>query len=215
MKILIIIFLLSSLLTQAQQELRQFGIAEVFRSGDSIFIKKLVTQVVNVSEGTVTKMRTPPDTAKLFIAPDNGIYEGVITWRKVGGVVTPPAGVVEKVDGSKATFKPITNWVQGTAAGWFGDIDKPNSIAYSGTVGATATYTFTGKRIELWAERLSSHGTGAVTVNGVVTPVTFNMLPFGLPVKIYDSGILPVGTYELKLTVVTGICLIDYFQVYK
>lgn len=213
--ILITLLLLSCLFSQAQQQLRQFGIAEVFRGGDSIFIKKLKTVVIHVTDGMVTKQRTFADSARLFLSSDGSVYEGTMVWKKVGVVVTPPAGVVEKIDGSKATFKPLANWVQGTAAGWFGDIDKPNSIAYSGTVGATATYTFTGKRIELWAERLSSHGTGTVTVNGVVTPVSFNMLPFGLPVKIYDSGVLPVGTYELKLTVVTGICLLDYLQVHK
>jgi hypothetical protein len=106
-KILVTLLLLSSILANAQtQEQRQFGIIEVFRGGDSLFIKKLKTVVVNVSEGTVTKMRTPPDSAKLFIASDGGVYEGVITWRKVG-VVTP---VIEKIDGESAIF--TGTWVR-------------------------------------------------------------------------------------------------------
>lgn len=207
--ILIIIFLLSSLLTQAQTEQqRNFGIAEVFRSGDSIFIKKLVTQVVNVSEGTVTKFRTPPDTAKLFIAPDGGIYEGVITWKKVGGG-TPNPPVIEKIDGELATFTGTWARTSNNPA-WY-----MSTIAYSNTVGAAASYTFTGTKIELWGERLASHGTGTITLAGFTTQANFKAEPFGLPVKIYESPVLPIGTYTLRLTVGSGYNLLDYFLVTK
>jgi hypothetical protein len=208
--IFLIIFVGVTICTHAQQEQRNFGIAEVFRSGDSIFIKKLVTQVVNISEGTVTKMRTPPDTAKLFIAPDGLVYEGVITWKKVGGTLPPPVFVTEKVDGERATFS--TNWsLHGptTAAGWFGP-----TIAYSNVVGSSVSYTFTGTRIELFAEKLPTHGRGVVNLNGVDTQVSF-IGPKELPALIYTSPVLPLGTYTIKLTVVSGYCLIDYFQIVK
>lgn len=204
--ILVTLLLLSSLLANAQtQEQRQFGIIEVFRGGDSLFIKKLRTVVINVSEGTITKMRTPPDSAKLFIAPDGEVYEGVITWRKVGGVVTP---VTEQIDGELATF--VGSWVRtGTNPGWHN-----NTIAFSNTPGATASYTFTGTRVELWSELLPSHGLGTVTLNGVTTQVSFRG-PSKLPALIYSSPTLPSGTYTIKLTVVTGYNLLDFIQVFK
>lgn len=206
--ILIKIFLLSCLLTQAQQELRNFGIAEVFRSGDSIFIKKLVTQIVNVSEGTVTKMRTPPDTAKLFIAPDGGIYEGVITWKKVGGVVVP--GEPEKIDGELATFTGTWARTSNNPA-WY-----LNTIAYSNTVGAAASYSFAGTKVEIWAERLASHGIGTVKIdNGPEVQVSFRATPFGLPVKIFESATLPLGSHTVTLKVVSGYCLLDYLIIHK
>ena len=203
-----ILLICAALCSHAQtQQQRQFGIAEVFRSGDSIFIKKLVTQVINVSEGTVTKMRTPPDTAKLFISPDGGIYEGVVTWRKVGGVVVP---VTEKIDGELANFTGA--WVRtSTNPGWY-----QNSIAFSNTPNSTVSYTFTGTKIALWSERLATHGTGTVSIdNGTPVAVSFKVAPFGLPVKIWESAVLPSGSHTIKLTCVSGYVLLDYFQVIK
>lgn len=221
--IIIIIFILALCVVcselQAQQEQRNFGIAEVFRSGDSIFIKKLLTQVVNVSEGTVTKMRTPPDTAKLFIAPDGGIYEGVITWRKVGGTTPPPVFITEKVDGERATFSAAPNpvWsLHGTTAapGWYGE-NNTRTIAFSNVAGSFFTYTFTGTKVELWAEKKTSHGTGTVSIdNGPVQPVSF-IGPSALPVLIYSSLDLPIGVHTIRLTVVSGYSLLDYFIITK
>lgn len=205
--ILIIILFLNCLTSQAQTE-RNFGIIEVFRGGDSLFIKKLVTQVVNISDGTVTKMRTPPDTAKLFISNDGFIYEGVITWRKVGGVVTPP--VIQKVDGESATF--TGNWARTpNNPTWY-----LGTIAYSNTAGATASYTFNGTKVEIWAERLASHGTGTIKIDtGAEVAVSFNTTPFGLPVKIFESATLPLGNHTITLKCVSGYVLLDYFSIVK
>lgn len=145
---------------QAQPPVRNFGIAEVFRSGDSIFIKKLVTQVINVSEGTVTKMRTPPDTAKLFMNPDGQVYEGVITWRKVGGVV-PPVFIQETIDNIGSANVYFGTWLQGTNAGHFN-----NSLTFSQTTGNTLTVSFTGTKIEWFAEKEKTHAIAAVSIDG-------------------------------------------------
>lgn len=157
----LVLFSVVAFCSHAQQEQRNFGIAEVFRSGDSIFIKKLVTQVINVSEGTVTKMRTPPDTAKLFMNPDGQIYEGVITWRKVGGVVVPPVLVQETIDNVGSPNVYFGTWLQGTNAGHFN-----NSLTFSQIAGNTLTVSFTGTKIEWFAEKEKTHAIAAVSIDG-------------------------------------------------
>lgn len=205
-----IFFLLVSVTCFAQEELREFGIAEVFRSGDSIFIKRLITKVINVSEGTVTKMRTPPDSARLFIAPDGGIYEGVITWRKVGGPVEPPPTTgVDTVDGFNFVY---TGWQTNSVIsdpvrtpGWY-----KNTISYS-TAGE-AKYTFNGTGVELYAEKLPSHGSGAVTVGTQSKTVSWSGTK-QLPALIFKSDPLPQGQHTISIKPVTGVVLIDFIVI--
>lgn len=210
--ILVTLLLLFSLLSQAQEESRNFGIAEVFRGGDSIFIKKLKTVVIKVHDGLVTRQDTNIDSARLFISSDGSLYQGVITWKKVGGVVVPP--VTEKIDGEKASFSVAPNPVWSNHSpnvNWSG-----GTIAFSNAPGSTATYTFTGTKVELWAERLASHGTGTVKIDtGAEQTVSFKDTPLGLPVKIYESATLPLGVHTIVLKCVSGYVLLDYLIIHK
>lgn len=215
---ILIFFLFITITVYSHAQERNFGIAEVFRSGDSIFIKKLVTQVINVSEGTVTKFRTPPDTAKLFLAPDGGVYEGVITWRKVGG--TTPVDIIDSttVDSESGTIYSTT-WLHGstTAAGWYN-----NTISYATVAGATASYTFIGRQVKIYAERMSSHGTGTVSIlkgTQVIVneaPVSFKSTVKQLPVLVYSSPVLADGTYTVVLKATGGApTMLDYWRIFK
>lgn len=200
---LITLLLLSCLMSQAQTEQqRNFGIAEVFRSGDSIFIKKLVTQVVNVSEGTVTKMRTPPDTAKLFIAPDGGIYEGVITWKKVGGVVVPPVpSVLGSIDNIDSRTRYAGTWQQFNNA-----VFHNGTSSYSAVTNATITITFIGKQIEWWTEKTRNKGIAGISIDGgaevdvdIYANTTVNNTQ-----KVWTSPVLSPGQHTLTIRV-TGL----------
>lgn len=221
----LLLLMFAALCSHAQQEQRNFGIAEVFRGGDSIFIKKLRTVVINVSDGLVTKQDTSIDSARLFLSSDGALYQGTTVWRKVGGTVPPPVFVTEKVDGERATFSTSPLWsLHGitTAATWYG-VPNP-TIAYSNVVGSSVSYTFTGTKIELWGERkpndpaktaAQNHGNGTVSIdNGAAQPVTF-VGPSALPVLIYSSPDLPLGSHTIRLSVVSGYNLIDYFLIHK
>lgn len=216
MKILVLIFL--AIPCFAQEELREFGIAEVFRSGDSIFIKRLVTKVINVSEGTVTKMRTPPDSARLFIAPDGGIYEGVITWRKVGGPVEPPIGTETIIDGvTRDSRNQYTGtWVHSTSS-WtsvFG-----GTASYSNTPGATLTISFTGNRIQWFSEKSNNKGEAMVSIDGsteISVPLfATNPTPPNVKSMVYESPELPQGAHTFKIRVVSQSVLHDEVKVFS
>lgn len=169
---------------------------------NKIYIRKDITVTDNLTYKW--DVFSGNDTARYFNA-GNDVYEATVVFRKKGVPV-----VTEKIDGELATF--VGNWVRtSTNPGWY-----LNTIAFSNTVGSTASYTFTGTKIELWAERLATHGIGTITTdNGAAVPVNFNVAPFGLPVKIFEGATLPLGTHSIKLTVGSGYCLWDYVIVTK
>lgn len=171
---------------------------------NKIYIRK----DIQLSDGLTYKwdVVSGNDTARYFV-PGNDVYEATVVFRKKGGVVVP---VTEKIDGELATF--VGTWARtATNPGWY-----LNTIAFSNTPGATASYTFTGTKVELWSERLASHGIGTVSIdNGAAASVNFNVAPFGLPVKIFESATLPSATHTIKLTVGNGFNLLDYFIITK
>lgn len=196
MKLTIIFLLFCVTCTQAQTiEPRLFDV-----------LKEWPTKKIILSDGLIYKYNLPSDSARRF-DPGADSYEATIVFRKLG---TPPATVTEKVDGEAATFTGI--WVRtSNNPGW-----HLNTIAFSNSPGSTVSYTFTGTRIELWAESKNTHGTGTVSIgNGLPAPVSFNTAPFGLPVKIFESATLPLGSHTIVLKCVSGFVLLDFFQVVK
>lgn len=177
--------------------------------------KEYTTKEITVTDGMTYKytIGSQNDTARYF-NPNGEVLEATIVFKKPGGTV-PPVFVTEKVDGEKATFSP--NWsIHGitTAADWYGE-NNTRTIAYSNVVGSSVSYTFTGTKIELWAEKKTSHGTGTVSIdNGPAQSVSF-VGPSALPVLIYSSPDLPLGSHTIRMTVVNGYNLLDYFQITK
>lgn len=131
----ILLFVLLSTSAFCQQ--RRFAVAEIFDTADSIVIyKNLVTQVVPVYDGLVTKVKTPPDTARLYQSSDGAIYEGTTVWKKVFVAPTPltiPATAFAQQSGVVVT--------SGVVAG----VDKADWIMYKLTmpgVRTTIDYTY-------------------------------------------------------------------------
>lgn len=123
----------------------------------------------------------------------------------------PPVFITEKVDGERATFEG--SWVRANTPGWYG-VPTP-TIAYSNVPGSFVSYTFTGTKVEIFAERKTSHGTGNISIdNGPVQPVSF-IGPSALPVLIYSSPDLPNGVHTIRLTVVSGYSLLDFLIIQK
>lgn len=91
--------------------------------------------------------------------------------------------------------------------GWY-----KNTISYSTT--GEAKYTFNGTGIELWAERIESHGTGSVTV-GTQTKTVSWAGPKQLPAKIVEFKGLPQGQHTVTIKPVSGVVLIDFLVVVR
>jgi hypothetical protein len=160
-QLLVILFLLlMGGLAFSQQETRNFGIAEVFRSGDSIFIKKLVTRVITIHDGDITKMQTPPDTASLYLSSDGSVYQGTTVWKRVT-TPTTPVYVSETIDNLSSQNSYFGTWLQGTGTGHFN-----NSLTFSQTLGNTVTVSFSGVRVEWFAEKEKTHAIAAVSIDG-------------------------------------------------
>lgn len=181
-----------------------------------ILVKYPQSKTVKVKEGITYKWRIPEtDTARFFESETGEQLEATMTFKKVGGTIPDPEPViveqiVDAADG-KVTF--TGSWVKGptNATGWHG-----NTIAFSNTPGATVTYTFTGRKIEFYAETLFTHGTGTVKIdNEPEVTVSFKSPTKVLPAKIFEKSWTSDGPHTITVKVVSGYVLADYFKVFK
>jgi hypothetical protein len=194
----------------------QFGMSQKLAE---VEIKRIwnSSKEIDSKHGLVEDWALGDDTARYFL-PKPGLRSRTfiydpnlpLPWNEV----TPPIDIVTtKVDGSKAKFG--AGWYFGptnvaTTPGW-----HDNTIAFANAPGSTVTYTFSGTKIELWAEILPTHGTGTVKIdNGAETKVSFNGAK-QLPALIYSSPILPAGTHTITLKVTSGYNLLDFFVIHN
>ena len=70
-------------------------------------------------------------------------------------------------------------------------------------------------RIKLYGERLTTHGTGTVALDGDPTPdvVDFTDDPLGQQQLIYDSGVLSNGDHTIVLKCTSGYVTPDFVNV--
>lgn len=138
----------------------------------------------------------------------------VETWVLTKKTTTTPTPVIieQIVDGEQATFS--SNWTyhgQTNASGW-----HQNTIAYSNVTGSTVSFTFTGRKIELWAETMPSHGTGTIKIdNEAEVSVSFVSPTKALPAKVFERSWTTDGQHTIVLKSVSGYVLCDYFKVFK
>jgi hypothetical protein len=133
---------------------------------------------------------------------------------------TTPTDDTTKIDGRNATF--VGSWSNGNTTNSAGQIINigwyKNTIAFSNVSGNTVSFKFQGTKVELWAEKKSSHGTGVVTVREGTTvkhtqSVSFIQPTTQLPALIYTSPDLPLATYTIELKVTSGYNLLDFYVV--
>lgn len=168
---------------------------------------------IEATPGTTYTFQLGDDTARYFIPPSGKVVKATITFTEVtGGSPTPRI-----VDATPATVEFSQGWTTGntTAPGWY-----QNTIAYTLTAGSTAKFTFTGTGIELYAERLPTHGTGTVTLAKGTQILDSKSVSFKgdkqLPAKIYEKIGLESGEYTITLTADGGSpILLDLFTIYN
>lgn len=185
--------------------------------GDLVEItKKWPRKDILVTDGMIYKYTLPTDSARYF-NPGADAYEVTITFKKAGGT---PIDIIDSttVDSEEGVIFS-TGWLHGstTAAGWY-----KGTIAYSITAASTASYTFTGRQVKIYAERLPGHGTGTVSIlkgTQVIVneaPVSFKSTVKQLPVLVYSSPVLADDTYTVRLKAPGGApTMLDFFRFFK
>lgn len=141
--------------------------------------------------------------------PDAGAYEWGDPDPWVPGYGAVVGGSETFVDGTPGNVTYSGDWSlpNATQSGWFG-----NTISFSNVPGSTASFTRSGTRIKVYAERMASHGTGTITLDGgAPVAVSFNTAPLGLQVLIWDSGTISAGSHTVVLTCTSGFVLFDYY----
>jgi hypothetical protein len=129
---------------------------------------------------------------------------------------TNPEPVIETIDNIQMIA--ANGWTRnGTATtpGWHN-----NTTAWSATAGATLSYTFTGTKVDLYAERKNTHGKGQIIIMDGNTEVSsvevdYSLPPHGLQVLIWASPTLPRKQYTLITRVNSGTVVADYVRITK
>lgn len=146
--ILITTLLLSCLFSQAQVRLVEIS-------------KEYVRKEVPLSDNLTYKWRigTQNDTARYF-NPGADQYEATVTFRKIGGI--PPVDVTEDVDDRDSRIVYGTGWDKTCCT------SDPNSPHFNSTISWSCAadnsfkFTFTGKSVTWFAEKLNTHGIAGV-----------------------------------------------------
>lgn len=154
MKILIIIFLLSSLLTQAQSK----------KLVEYTGYRELPIKEVSIIDGMVYTydIGAPADSATYFTPGTSDIFTATVTFRKKGGVGVPPVDVTEDVDDRDSRIVYGPGWDKSCCTSDPNSPHHNSTISFHCTVGGTFTFTFVGKSVTWFAEKLKTHGTVGV-----------------------------------------------------
>lgn len=170
---------------------------------------------INVVPGQSVEWMLEDDTARYFHPPAGKRIRARMTFLDTSDTTIVPIGDSTKIDAKEAAKFPDT-WnnsvIQDTlkTPGWY-----KNTISYSKTVGSEVSYEFIGTKISLYGERLPTHGTGIVTIdNGPEHVVSFAGGQL-LPHRFFTSGNLTPQKHTVRLKVVSGWCLLDFFIVHN
>jgi transglutaminase-like putative cysteine protease len=123
--------------------------------------------------------------------------------------VPPPVQTVEQIiDDSNTLIKYNPAWVPFT-----GSVYQDGTARYTVTIGATATLSFTGNRVEYWAEKRFNHGKAEVSIvrndGAITTPITtpittkevdlYEKRMDNVKALLFDSGVLPQASYTVTI----------------
>jgi hypothetical protein len=141
------------------------------------------------------------------------IYErGDTTVRKTyiitEKVETAPVVVSQTIDDSNTLIKYNPAW-----SAFTGSVYQDGTARYTVTIGATATLSFTGNRVEYWAEKRFNHGKAEVSIvrndGAITTPITtpittkevdlYEKRMDNVKALLFDSGVLPQASYTVTI----------------
>jgi hypothetical protein len=154
-----------------------------------------------------TKIITSQYLELVLECPTKDAYEFLITVKKIEPII-----LTENYDNTAATYTG-TGWThstENTCCGWYG-----NSLSYSNVIGNSINFTFTGKKIEWFSERKTTHGRAFVSIDGgTETPVNPGESNAGLGI-LYSSEVSP-GQHTIRIRIRDSKFVVhDYFRVTK
>lgn len=187
---------------------RKLSDTTVFVDGNVAYVMEINIDGMNKPGSKARILSIAVATNADFTAEDKKQIQDLV--NELAGTTAPTdtATVTTKVDAEQMTFS--SDWQRKgstTDPAWF-----EKTIAYSTVPTSSTKYSFNGKRIEVWGERKSGHGTGTIIVDGVSHEVKWNTEPYGLPVLIFAKD-LPPGNHEIEVRPVEGNVLIDFLRI--
>jgi hypothetical protein len=213
MKILTTLLILSSLLANAQTK----RLVEIS--------KEYFTLDVPITDGMTYKyiIGNQNDTARYF-NPGSDFYDVTVVFKK-RGVVNPPADVIEDVDDRDSRIVYGTGWDKTCCTT---DPNSPHfnrTIAWSCSIGSTFTFTFTGKSVTWFAEKMNTHAVAAVKFDNETTETKVDLYNGTKLTQqaIFTKNWPTVGEHKVTIRVTgekispsTNVCIVsDYFRIIK
>lgn len=157
---------------------RKFAIIEIFDNDayiDSFKVKKLITDVVLVKDGTITKRDTEADTATLYLAEDGVTkYIGTTTWHT--NTLFDTTWTVKETydDAAGAPSRWVINNISlATNSTKPGVYNKSFTFVKVTSSPSSAKTTFTGDRVEFFSERYQGHGLVKILIDGQQVSVKY------------------------------------------
>jgi hypothetical protein len=208
---LTILLLLSSLLANAQTK----RLVEISR--------EYYTLDIPVTDGMTYKyiIGAANDSARYF-NPGSDFYDVTVTFKK-RGVAAPE--VIEDVDDRDSRIVYGTGWDKTCCTN---DASSPHfnrTIAWSCTTGSTFTFTFTGKSVTWFVEKMLTHSVAAVKFDNETTETKVDLYN---GTKLTQQAIFTktwptVGEHKVtirvsgeKISPSTNVCVVsDYFRIIK
>lgn len=138
--------------------------------------RELPIKEVSIIDGMVYTydIGAPADSATYFTPSTSDIFTATITFRKKGGG-GPVADVVEDVDDRDSRIVYGTGWDKTCCTS---DPNSPHfnsTISFHCAVGGTFTFTFTGKSVTWFIEKMSTHGIAGVKFDSETAEASIDM----------------------------------------
>lgn len=191
---------------------------------------------VQATPGKSYSWKIPGDTAYYFQPVEGKVIKATVTFIEES--TTPSEPVLKLTDDDLvATYStPNLGTNVYTATGWnhFSSLVSPNPTwcnafhlktgSFARTAGRTATYTFTGRKIEVLGELSNNKGIAGYQIDNEPEILVDNYAAVGVNnSQVVMSATLPAGQHTLKVTVKgtkraassDTIILIDGFRVYE
>jgi hypothetical protein len=188
--------------------------------------QELPIKEVPITDGMTYKysINAPADSATYFVPADDAIYDATVVFKK--RVVTPPpADVTEDVDDRDARIVYGAGWDKTCCTT---DVNSPHfnkTISWSCTAGNTFTFTFTGKSVTWFVERMLTHGIAGIKFDNETTEARVDLYN---PTKLTQQAIFTKNfavngehkviirvTGEKNAAATAGCIVTDYFRIIK
>jgi hypothetical protein len=182
-------------------EFNRATVQEVYMGMHSLYQPETDVPGGNVS-GTKTKLITFQTSLSQQVTPTQLLQIAAAIKAILRGdtvpTIPPDPIVIDTVDAELSTFDASWRTGSTTAPHWY-----KNTIAYSNTVNAVATYKHSAEftRIEIYGEKVTSHGIAAISIDGGPEVMVDLYSPTRILPALLHTFTVPKGIHEVKIRV--------------